>query len=195
MRRGRVAEAMVETYRDLCKRIKFVWSEDVHSLEHEALIRKIGDQPFDFTRLQWVPGAQTVLQKLQLEGHRLCFLSCYDTEVFPKKAEYLNLYGFFRKKDVLVIQTKKTAEDFVAVSGWKKEHDELNHQWYAVGNGESDIKPPLDISECWRGIYIPHQSTSQYFRGRKGEDYWSSISIDHPRVVTIRSMSELPSVI
>lgn len=195
VKRGRVAEAMVRMYRDLNKRVKFEFGKDMHSFKHEEQIKKIGDQPFQYERLTWNPGAQDVLRTLRQEGHTVCFLSSFDKEVFPRKAEFLGLYDFFDKKNVRITEFKKTKEDFIAVSGWKNEYADLNHEWYAVGNGESDVRPALEISERWRGIYIPHGSTSQYFRGKRGMDYWTSTSIDHPRAVTINSISELLKVI
>lgn len=195
VKRGRVAEAMVKMYQDLCKRVKFEFGENGHSFEHEERIRKIGDQPFQYERLTWNPGAQDVLRKLRREGHRICLLSSFDKEVFPRKADFLKLYDLFDKKDVRITEFKKTKEDFIAVSGWKKEHDELNYDWYAVGNGESDVLPALEISELWKGVYVPHGSTSQYLRGKSGMDYWTSTSISHPRAVTIRSISELLTII
>lgn len=195
VKRGRVAEAMVKMYQDLCKRVKFEFGEDVHRFEHEEQIRKIGDQPFDYERLKWLPGAKEVLGKLKNDGHTLCFLSSYDKKVFPKKAEFLGLHDFFDKKHVRITEFKKTKEDFIAVSGWCQNCSSSDSAWYAVGNGESDVRPALEVSDKWRGIYIPHGSTSQYFRGKRGMDYWTSTSIDHPRAVTIRSIGELLSVI
>jgi len=186
---------MIETYRDLCKRIKWERNEDVYDLAHEEHIRKIGDQPFDYERLKWIPEAKDVLKKLRFDGHQIRLLTSYDKEVFPKKAEFLDIYDIFDRKDVFVTEFKKTKENFVTAGGWKKEFDGMGYRWCAVGNGESDVRPAIEISEEWRGIYIPHGSTSQYIRGRRGMDYWSAISIDHPRVVTIRSIAELLRVI
>ncbi|MBI2637666.1 MAG: HAD family hydrolase [Candidatus Sungbacteria bacterium] len=195
VKKGRVAEAMVKMYHDLCKRVKFEYGEDEYRFEHEENIREIGDQPFQYERIVWNTGAQDVLRQLRRDGHTVCFLSSFDKEVFPHKAGFLKLYDFFDKKNVHITEFKKTKEDFITASGWKKEFAELNCDWYAVGNGESDVRPALEISERWRGIYIPHGSTSQYFRGKRGMDYWTSTSIGHPRAVTIRSISELFTVI
>lgn len=195
VKRGRVAEAMVKMYRDLCKRVKFEFGEDMQSFKHEKQIREIGDQPFDYKRLRWSDGAKEVLGRLRSDGHTPCFLSSYDKKVFPQKADFLGLHEFFDKDHIRVIEHKKTKEDFVAVSGWCEKCSASDGVWYAIGNGESDVRPALEISEQWRGIYIPHGSTSQYFRGKKGMDYWTSTSIDHPRAVTIRSISELLSVV
>lgn len=195
VKRGRVAEAMVKMYQDLNKRIKFEFGEDLYRLEHEEEIQKIGDQPFQYERLTWNPGAQDVLKRLRQQGHKICFLSSFDKSVFPHKAEFLKLYDFFDKKNIRITEFKKTKEDFIAASGWKKEDLKSDCDWYAIGNGESDVCPALEISEKWRGIYIPHGSTSQYFRGKRGIDYWTSTSISHPRAVTIRSIGELFTVI
>lgn len=195
VRKGRLSEAMSDTYRDICLWVKFRFNKDVYSEAHENHIREIGLMPFEYERLQWAPGAETVLQKLKEDGHKLCFLSSFDKEVFPKKADHLRISRFFDKKDIRLTEFKKTKEDFVAVSRWHKECEETFAAWFAVGNGESDVRPALDISEKWRGISMPFSSTSQYFRGKKNTDYWAPDTWVHPRVVTIRSIAELLSVV
>lgn len=194
IKRGRVAEGMVLTYRDICKWVEWRFEENVYKKEHEDRIRKIGDQPFDFTKLQWLPYVKDVLSVLKSSGHILCFLSSYDKTLFPHKADFLGLNEFFIPDKMRLTEVKKTKEDFIAVSGWLKENDCLQN-WYAVGNGESDIRPALEISDNWRGIYIPHGSTSKYFQEGGQVNYFMPPRLDHPRVVTIRSMEELLSVI
>lgn len=195
VRRGRVSEAMAETYKDICLWIRVRFGKDVYDKEHEDRVREIGDLPFQFERLTWTPDACGVLQKLKDDGHALYFLSNYDQNVFPHKARLLGLNRFFAEGNIRITEFKKTKEDFVAVTGWNSADEKSDRIWYAVGNGESDISPALEISERWRGIHIPHGSTSQYFRGKRGNDYWTPDSFAHPRCVPIRSIGELLSVV
>ena len=195
VRRGRVSEAMVATYKDLCLWIRVRFGKEAYKSEHEKRIREIGDIPFQFELLQWAPGACEVLQKLKNEGHALYLLSSYDKEVFPKKAEFLQVYRFFPEDNIWITEFKKTKEDFITVTGWNEERDKSVSTWYAVGNSTSDLSPALEISERWHGVHIPHCSTSQYFQGKQNIDYWTLDSFVHPRSVTIRSISELLSVV
>ena len=197
IRRGRLAEAMIQTYRDICNWALWRFEADLWREEHEVYIRKIGDQPFDFGRLEWLSGAKSILSYLKRRGHMVCFLSSYDKKVFPQRAEFLGLYEFFSKENILLTEGKKTKDDFVMVSGWQKETD-TTRAWYAIGNGESDVLPPLEISENWHGIYIPHGSTSRYLASEYFKEGGRALNfmpppMENSRVQTIRSIGCLPT--
>jgi len=75
------------------------------------------------------------------------------------------------------------------VSGWGSH--EPGTKFYAIGNGESDITPALEISDDWHGIYLPHGSTSAYFINEKSDDPYMPPSMNHPRVLTLDSIRQL----
>ncbi|MBI2639814.1 MAG: HAD family hydrolase [Candidatus Sungbacteria bacterium] len=191
VRRGRVAEAMACLHKEICAWIEWRWNENLYREEDEEEIRKIGDQPFDYTKLRWVPGAEKTLQTLKAAGHKLCFLSSYDSAVFPKRAGFLWLSRFFGPERIRTTEYRKNKEDFIAVSGWTPNDTST---YYAVGNSESDILPALEINDTWRGIYIPYGSTSKFFAARDAINFLAQ-PMDHPRVTTIKSIAELLSIL
>lgn len=186
VKRGRVAEAMTRLYKEICSWIEWRWNENLYKEPHEQVIRAIGDKPFDYIKLRWVPGAEATLAALKNAGHKICFLSCYDQKLFPERAEFLELSRFFDPRNIHITEHRKTKEDFIMASGWTPE----SFRAYAIGNGESDILPALEISEAWRGIYIPHGSTSKFFTEGRQMNF-SLPPLDNPRVITIKSMEEL----
>lgn len=172
IRRGRTTESKLVLYEEVstyAQQRGLVFSKKVRA-RHLRHIAALGDLPFDYSRMQWRPGTERVLGMLKNEGHVLCLLTSYDSDVFPKKAAFLNIGRFFDPAHVRVIHGKKTPADFIAVSGWSEER-EKQLRWFAVGNGESDIRPALDISERWMGIYVPHGSTSPLFE-KGGANEW-----------------------
>lgn len=202
IRRGRVTEAMLQTYREVC-----AWSEwrfgfkftPKQNQRHEAQIRLLGDKPFNFRKLKWLAEAWELFTELSRAAtHKLCLLTSYDTEIWPEKSKYLGIYNFFKPENVRAINSQKTKDDFIAVSGWTPENDKKEGCWIAIGNGESDIRPALEISENWYGYYIPHGTTSKYLEHEKGlNDYPEPINhymppkFDHPRVKTLKNFNEL----
>lgn len=187
IKRGRVAEAMVMSYRELCDWIKNRWDEDLFSPEHEKKIREIGDRPFDYKKHFWLPTVIPVLRKLKRKGYILCALSSYDTKLFPERSKERNLSEFFGDR-IMSIDHKKTAKDFISVSGWKSPDEGV---WYSVGNGESDIRPALEIADNWHGIYIPLRNTSPFFDRAGRKTFYDAEPIDHPRVLNLNIFKEL----
>ncbi|OHA48602.1 MAG: hypothetical protein A2806_00380 [Candidatus Terrybacteria bacterium RIFCSPHIGHO2_01_FULL_48_17] len=203
VRRGRVSEAMLETYHELRDYFKrgvsagkrfpkadvVLWSPESAEKQTgiEARIAQIGDRPFQYKHLRWLRFAQITLDELKQRGHTLCVLTSYDGTVWPKKAVYLEAMDYFHHS--LAIPAKKTAEDFIKVSGWGSH--EPGTKFYAIGNGESDITPALEISDDWHGIYLPHGSTSAYFINEKSDDPYMPPSMNHPRVLTLDSIRQL----
>lgn len=189
-RRGRIAEAMVLTYREVGAWIEKRFGANLLSLEHEREIREIGDLPFDYTQVRWLSDACLVLSELESRGHKLCLLSSYDPEVFPRRANYLGINNYFEPNHILATEQKKGSDHFVQVSGWKPELDAAT-QWYAVGNGQGDILPALEISNSWCGFYIPHGSTSWYVGHEPGYDPFTPPPLEHPRVITVPSIKKI----
>ncbi len=191
VKRGRVEEAMVQTYRKVCDSISWRFGENVLSEAHETRIREIGDMPFDYTRLRYLPHVQETLSTLKDAGARLCLLTSYDTNVFPHKAAHLGIERWFPREHIRVVEHKKCTQDFITVSGWDSQSHPSDKQWYAVGNGESDIKPALLIAENWRGIHIPQGSTSAYFKEDSPARGFATAPLVHDRVKAIRDFCEL----
>ncbi len=188
--KGRVAKSMLLTYEEVCKWIEYRWEVNVRSEVHEKEIQNIGDSPFDFTRMQLLENAKLVLTELRSRGDKLCCLSSYDQNVFPDKARFLKIYDYFHF--VKLVKGKKRAEDFIEVSGWTPELDD-KYSWYAIGNGPGDILPAMEISDNWRGFYIPHGSTSALFKHdtKDNKNRFIPPPIDHPRVVTVRDIKDI----
>jgi len=191
VRRGRVAESMVLTYRKVCEWIQERFGEELYSEAHEMHIRGIGDSPFDYSKLRFLPGVQETLSHLAGDGSQLCLLTSYDRSVFHSKADRMGLAQWFPQERTRVVEMKKSAEDFIQVSGYAKDEHRDAKTWYTVGNGESDIIPPLEIADNWRGIYIPFGSTSRYFKDDSFAHGFRHQAIDHPRVRTIREFREI----
>ena len=184
VRRGRVARTMVETYLAICQ-----WSEErfgkvAWNKGDEEAIRQIGDQPFDYTKLRWTAGAKEVLDTLKEAGHTLCLLSSYDSNVFPARADFMGIDKFFAPERIRTAELGKTREDFIAVSGWTPESEDI---FVSVGNGEKDMRIPVEISENWRGVYVPYGSTSPTFSHSEQADF-TPPPIEHPRIITVDSI-------
>lgn len=189
IKRGRVASTMVGLYLEICGYVNNVYGVTVYDPRHEAKIRTIGDKPFKYKRLKWLEDAKRTLSVLKQDGHKLCMLSSYDAGLFPLKNDFLNVWEFFNKSNVIQTEFKKTSDDFIRVSGWTPEIDRQFSRWIAVGNGESDILPALGISEHWHGFYIPHMTTSPYFEKVTSE--FIPPPIDNPRVETLTNIKEI----
>lgn len=190
IKQGRVSESMARLYKEVCQWSKKRFGIDFYSTGDEAEIRSFGDLPFDFEELEWLPEAHQALAELKNAGHTLCFLSSYDSRVFPKRRHFLNLKEFFPLKRVKTTEFRKTKQDFIDASGWTPENDGENI-WIAIGNAKSDIEPALSISEKWYGIHIPHGSTSQYCEHGKGVNRFTPPLYKDPRVVNIRSLTKI----
>lgn len=200
IRKGRIAESMRLCYEEVS-----AWAKDRLGHEFQAderarhleEIKKIGDMPFDFTKLVWRPDALRALEYLEGRGHTLCLLTSYDPELFPKRAAFMEVERFFAPEHIRAIPGSKVAKDFVLVSGWTAEKD-AGCDWYAVGNGESDINPALEVSDRWRGFYMPHGSTSKFFNHEEGSNeypepvkHFMPPKFEHPRVLTLHDLDEL----
>lgn len=188
--RGRVAESMLKTYEEICNWIEGRWGINARNQNHEREIAAIGDSPFEFTRMEMLNNAKIILGKLKSRGDKLCCLSSYDKQVFPQKAKFLKLYAYFKKKNIKLLPGKKTTADFIEASGWKPELDNQCH-WHVVGNGPSDVLPAMQISENWRGFYIPHGSTSALFKNDAACKRFTPCPIDHPRIITLRDIKDI----
>jgi|SRR3989344_5312660 len=201
VKRGRVAEAMVQAFSELLEYFRVVYpmrrppfqarrALSPRRLERiEAEIRKIGDKPFRFRKLRWIPNAAHVIWELGwYQGNGVALLTSYDEKVWPKKAR--RLFGDEMPFDrIRTVPGKKTKEDFVEVSGWGKHPDGI--KFYAVGNGPSDLLPALEISDEWHAIYIPHGSTSAFFENHPGTNPYIPPPIDDPRVLTIQHIRQM----
>lgn len=192
--RGRLSQAMIKTYHRIFEYCRIKWGQDAcsriesDSKEHEYRIFKLGDDPFDFRQHIWVDGAQDTLDCLKSRGYKLCLLTCYDSKTWKDKSQFL---GIARYADsIKAVPTRKTMEDFVEVSGYNTA-DSNGALFYAIGNGKSDILPAIEISERWRGVYVPHGSTSIYHDKGTSEGLFSLPVIDHPAAITVRSILEL----
>jgi len=193
VRRGRVAEGMVQHYRWVYQLAQEKFGIEFHKNQHwiyEQDIRKIGDQPFDYSDIKLLDGAVEVIRELIARGHIVCILSSYDKKMFPINVQKLGLDTLIDSACIHATEFGKKKEDFIRASGWTKEKDS-EYLWVAVGNGKSDILPALEISENWRGVYIPFGSGSAYF-GKEEQVNLKPPSINHPCVKTINSLKELP---
>lgn len=94
---------------------------------------------------------------------------------------------------VRTTEVAKIKEDFIAVSGWTPETDKAKN-WFAVGNSESDIVPALEISGRWRGIYMPHGSTSAYFKHKDRFNGFMPFPSNDDRITTLQSLRDLPKL-
>ena len=160
--------------------------------EHIRMLHDFGDEPFDFSDLRWIAGVEETLSTLKATGRfSLCLLTSYDEKVWHYRKEHLGVDRFFDQ--VTAIPDRKTSQDFIDATGWQE--DESDVLFYAIGNGESDIKPALDVSPHWRGIYIPHASGSPVFHGEgqevEWEDSYTPPPIDDPRVITLERFGDL----
>jgi len=198
--RGRTFSAMTEAYLELLEYFKKKIGEDSDRFkeilrkrkEHNKRIFELGDQPFDFRKTHWLEEAKCSLSQLSNdERFVLCLLTSYDTNVWRDKAKHLGVEEFFGSR-VLAIPTKKTKQDFITVSGYYRRLH--GSKFIAVGNGESDILPALKISPLWRGVYIPHSSSSPVFSDKQGESIYTPPPMDNDRVLTLSSIRDLSSV-
>lgn len=199
VKRGRMAESMVRLYKEVCEWAKWRFGTFFYDHTDEEKIRTIGDLPFHYIDLRWLPEARTALSLLKENGHSACLLTCYDTKVFPHRAKFMKLYEFFPPERIRATEFRKTKEDFIAVSGWTPEKDK-EFVWVAVGNADSDILPALEISENWHGVRIPHGSTSKYCEDKEkyleGKfAHFMPPPLIHPRSIDIRSLSEFNSAL
>ena len=200
IKRGRVAHSMLLCYGEVSKWVAWRFGHTFRDSEirkHHRVIKKIGDTPFDFSKLQWRRDALPTLLELKEKGHILCLLSSYDEEWFAERVRYMDAGRFFDKRYIRSTNLKKTKQDFIAVSEWTPEMNET-YAWYAVGNSASDIMPALEISEKWKGFYMPHGSTSKYLEhGKEPNNYPEPLchfmppSIDDPRVTTVHTLHEI----
>lgn len=188
--RGRIAESMAQTYEEVCKWIEYRWGKNIRHRDHERQIRAIGDLPFAFTEMELLNNAKFVLHELKSRDDKLCCLSSYDKKIFPLKAKFLGLDSFFNVSDVRLTQGKKTTADFIEVSGWTQELDRY-YEWYVVGNGPGDILPAMEISENWRGFYVPHGSTSAFFKDDSELNFFIPPPIDNFKVKSLRDIEEI----
>ncbi len=188
IKRGRVAESMATLYQEICDWIKERYGESVYRFGYEKKIREIGDTPFHYQNHTWLPEVKETLLELKRRGHVLCLLTSYDTGLFPERSKFLGFCEFFEPKRVMSINRKKTSSDFIEVSGWQPNSDS---RFFSIGNGESDIRPVLDISENWHGVYIPFRTTSPFFNRSDGKVKFDAKPFDHPKVITVRKFSEL----
>ena len=195
--RGRVSRAMQIAYHELLEYFKAKTSPDrmaeilEKQEEHEKLIFKLGDQPFDFYDMRWVEGAEEMLAELKEDGRfTLRLLTSYDAKVWRERSKYLGVDRFF--DGIKTVSGRKTKHDFVDVSDyWRTLH---RSRFCAIGNGESDIHPALEISPLWYGIYIPHASSSPVFNNKQGADAYIPPPIDDKRVLNLCSIRDILSV-
>ena len=187
VKRGRVAESMVRLYQEVCNWVQSRYGESVYMAEDENFIRMIGDRPFNYRKHFWLPGVKETLSVLAGKGYSLCLLTSYDSQLFPERAKFLGLEEFFGQR-MRFIEDKKTPLDYIAVSGWNSSAD---GEWNTVGNGESDIRPALEIADNWFGIYIPHKSTSPFFKRDGKKVSFNATLIEHPRVLNIKTFRDI----
>lgn len=195
VKRGRVAQSMVTLYEEICAHILEQYGVDLKDCTHINTLKTIGDKPFDYRWVTWLPNAKTVLRLLKKDGHELRFLTSYDKELFPKRAKYLGLYEFASPERCVSVESKKTTDDFVSVSKLDPNGEQNFEKVYVIGNGRNDILPAVDISEKWYGIYIPHSSTSPWFSDDKSKVKFTPDPIDHPRVYNLRRLTEILNII
>ena len=189
VKRGRVAESMVETYELVCKYARKKWGQDVYDPKIEEEIRKIGDQPFDLTKHVWAPDAESTLTELLRRGHALRLLTKYDSQLWPEKAAILRAERFFANGHVVTIHGKKELPHFEQFFS----NSDFSHA-YAVGNSASDLVPAMcDGDHRWSGFYVPlPTSVPELEIGSKPTaSNFNPMSIDHPCVVTLGCLSEI----
>ena len=197
---GVISTGMQETYDELVAWFGKKLGEDSERFqqilqqrrEHVRIVDKFGKEPFDFSDLRWIEGVEETLSALKATGRfSLCLLTSYDEKVWQYRREHLGVDRFFDQ--VTAIPGKKKSQDFIDASGYDgAPSDSL---FYAMGNGTSDILPALEVSEQWRGIYIPHASGSPVFHGEdekvEWEDPYTPPAIDDSRVITLRNFKDL----
>ena len=197
--RGRVLVEMRKTYEELIEHFKKKLGEESERFKallekqeaHEKIIFEIADMPFDFYDMKWVDGAENVLFELKQDGRfALYLLTSYDARVWRDRSKYLGVDRFF--EGIKTVSGKKNKQDFLEASDYYKAMHRA--KFCAIGNGESDILPALEISPLWRGIYIPHASSSPVFQNKKGADVYIPPPIENDRVLTLRSIKDLSSV-
>lgn len=190
VRRGRVAQSMIETYRQICDWVKEYSGADLYQESHETELRRIGDQPFDVSKHRWIPGAEEVLYALRREGHTLCLLSKYDRTVWPEKAEILDTGRFFETETIQLVDHRKRPEDFEDLL---LRVDRTNSPAFTVGNGEGDMVPvSADTGERWHGFYVPIVSSSPTEKDtRPTERGFNPKQIVHSRIKTLRSIRDI----
>ena len=198
--RGRTFSAMTEMYLELREYFKKNLGEDSDRFkeilgkrrEHNKIIFELGDQPFNFYKTYWWEEAKCAISELSKDDRFvLCLLTSYDTNIWPDKARHLGVEEVFESR-VLVVPSRKTKQDFISVSKYYSKHH--NTRFVAIGNGESDILPALEISPLWQGMYIPRSSSSPVFRDAKGADVYTPPPMDDDRVLTLESIKDLLSV-
>jgi len=195
--RGRVSRAMQIVYHELLeyfkeKAVPDRMAEILKKQEkHEKRIFELGDQPFDFYDMSWVDGAEETLAELKEdERFTLRLLTSYDAKVWRERSKYLSVDRFF--DGIKTVSGRKTKHDFVDVSDyWRTLH---RSRFCAIGNGESDIHPALEISPLWYGIYVPHASSSPVFNNKQGADAYIPPPIDDKRVLNLCSIRDILSV-
>lgn len=200
IQRGRVFFGMLKTYYELVDHFKRKLGEDnaefkailAKKPEHEKKIFEFGDMPFNFYEMHWVEGLEVLLNELkQDERFTLCLLTSYDANVWRDRGKYLEAEKYFRR--IKTVWKRKTKEDFITISDYVNEPPDT--MFYTVGNAaQTDILTAVEISERWRGIYIPHASSSPIFTTEKGSEPYAPAPIDHPRVLTLGSILELQRV-
>jgi phosphoglycolate phosphatase-like HAD superfamily hydrolase len=184
IQRGRIAASMIDSYRSICD-----WLGQDYDLDHEDEVREIGDKPFKLREWQWIEAAKQTLKKLKGQGHKLCALSSYEESLFWDKVRIIGLDSYIEHGNMLPVHFQKTKEDFIKVSGWSLDIEDKYAGWCTVGNGESDIKPALEISNKWVGFYIGHKTTSPYFNNSDSE--YDAKPMDDPRVVNLKSIIQI----
>lgn len=196
VQRGRVFWGMLVLYYEIIDYCRGKFSEEklapilAKEIEHNKRIFELGDMPFDFYQHKWFEGAEQVLSEFNEDKKfTLCLLTCYDANVWRERSKFLGVERYFTR--IRVISGQKTAENFIQVSGYDSEPEET--LFYAVGNATTDILPALEISERWRGIYIPNGSSTPIF-DRQGDRMLAPSPLEHPRVITLRSFLELRRV-
>ena len=170
---------MLDTHRLICDMFMESSGVDLWSAKDATRIAQIANQPFDYNRHPWLPGAEDVLSALLARGVKLCLLTSYDEEIWPERAKFLRMDRFFDPESVLAIPGKKTPADFLHVS---KIGDDPDVAAFAIGNRGTDLCAVRDDSR-WRGLLIPVPSTVP--------DQDEIELADHPRVTVLKSISEV----
>ncbi len=197
IQRGRVFFGMRKTYQELLDYFKEKLGENsarfktilAEKDEHEKKIFEFGDMPFNFYELSWVEGLRELLAELKRDKRfAFCLLTSYDVNVWRDRGKHLEADKYFSR--IKTVWTKKTAQDFIEVSNY--ENEPLDTIFYTVGNAApTDILTAVGISERWCGIHIPHPSSSPIFTTESGSEPYSISPLEHPRVITLRSILEL----
>jgi phosphoglycolate phosphatase-like HAD superfamily hydrolase len=185
IQRGRVFYAMYKTYCELAQHLGLEVDP-----KHEKRIFEIGDMPFDFYETEWVDGLREILLNLKKDKRfTLCLLTSYDANVWRDRAKHLEIDKYF--DNVKTVWSRKSERDFIEVSGYcdEKHHNTL---LYSIGNAaETDILTAVGISDRWRGLYVPHASSSPIFTTNKGEEPYMPPPLENERVITLKSVLEL----